>query len=325
MNPPRTSVVMPTYNRADYLGAAIQSVLDQTFDDFELIVVDDGSTDGTEDLLRQVRDHRLRILRQEHGGISTAMNAGVRASTGSYIARLDSDDLWWPEMLATMVSALDAQPEVGFVYAKAEGMDAKGRPTGDERGRAIKYAADGFRSLLEGDCTCNITVVVRRDCFDRVGLYDPSLQTSEDWDMWLRVARIYRLAFVDRVVARYRWHPGNITGKASPDFNEVTDQRARVLDKVFDQFDLPHEIETMRPLAYRNLYLDESLRWVAVGMYGAAMSALGRAIRVSGQPAGTLFRFGTLLVSSSLARYSWGQTYRRKLANLARRWRLLSA
>ena len=317
---------MPSYDRAHYLGAAMQSVFEQTFEDFELIVVDDGSTDGTQDLLRQVRDDRLRILGQDHQGISTAVNTGIQAAQGTYIARLDSDDVWLPEMLAILVPVLDEQPEIGFVYAKAQGMDVTGQPLGDERGSPIPYARNGFRSLLCGDCTCNITVIARRTCFERVGLFDQSLRTSGDWDMWLRVARYYPFAYVDQVVARYRWHPGNITGTDSPDFAATTTDRAKVLDKIFDVPDLPHTIEATRPLAYRNLYLNECLRWLAGGRYKAGLGALGRAVRVSGRPASTLFRFGWLILRWRVFnRYPWGQACLKKMAPFARRWRERSA
>src|SRR5882724_2062331 len=123
MKQPKVSVIIPTYNRAHYLGTAVNSVLSQTFSDFELIVVDDGSTDDTMRLVERFHDSRLRYIYQQHRGISAAMNAGIRAARGGYIARLDSDDIWLPDMLEVEVGVLDARPEIGLVYAKAQGMD----------------------------------------------------------------------------------------------------------------------------------------------------------------------------------------------------------
>src|SRR5215470_8377417 len=110
MSPPRVTVIIPTFNRVAYLGEAIRSVLTQTSTDFELIVVDDGSTDGTSAMLNSTHDPRLRCQRQSHRGISAAMNAGIRAAQGVYLARLDSDDVWRPEMLQTATALLDARP-----------------------------------------------------------------------------------------------------------------------------------------------------------------------------------------------------------------------
>jgi glycosyltransferase involved in cell wall biosynthesis len=126
--PPQVTVIIPTFNRARYLTEAIQSVLGQTFPDYELIVVDDGSTDGTAAVLEGFGDSRLRVLRQENHGISAAMNAGLRAAQGEYIARLDSDDVWFPNLLAYETRVLDSRPDIGVVYARAQAMSANGTP-----------------------------------------------------------------------------------------------------------------------------------------------------------------------------------------------------
>ena len=197
----KVSVVMPVYNREAFVAEAIASVLAQTFTAFELIIVDDGSTDATPAIIARVDDPRVRVLRQSHAGISTAMNTGVHAARGEYLARLDSDDLWRPEMLATQVALLDQRPEIGAGYARVQRMEADGRLTPIIWGIAPPDPDDHLCSMLQGDFTCNVTVVVRRACLERVGGYDPSLQPSEDWDLWLRVAQHYRFAFTDRVLA----------------------------------------------------------------------------------------------------------------------------
>ena len=119
MQHPKVSVIIPTYNRAEYLGEAIQSVFDQTFEDFEILIVDDGSTDDTQQLVLSFHDPRLRSFYQNNCGISAARNAAIRSADGEYIAFLDSDDVWLPELLESQVAVLDRRPEIGLVYARA--------------------------------------------------------------------------------------------------------------------------------------------------------------------------------------------------------------
>ena len=137
---PKVTVVIPTFNRAHYLAEAIQSVLNQTVADYELIVVDDGSTDETSAVLAGFKDPRLCVFRQEHRGISAAMNAGLRAARGEYIARLDSDDVWFADLLEQETAVLDSHPDVGVVYARAQAMSANGTPREHYVGQGFRYA-----------------------------------------------------------------------------------------------------------------------------------------------------------------------------------------
>ena len=322
MSSPKVSVIIPTYNRAAFLGAAVRSVLDQTFGDFEVIVVDDGSTDGTDEVVRDIADPRVRYLRQEHKGISSAMNGGIRAASGAYIARLDSDDVWLPEMLQVEVAVLEARPEVGLVSAKGQAMNVSGEILSTTAGLPERYPGDSFRSMLYDDCTCNITVIARRSCFDRVGLYDESLEGNEDWDMWLRMARHYRLAQVDRVLAHFRWHEGNVTGVRSPLFAEILEGRAKVLDKVFRCEDLPPEIVAMKPIAYRNVFTVIGLRWLNVRQPRRALRAFWRALRSGGNPVVALMRILWFVGNMEMfSRFSRGRQFVRATAALRRRWR----
>jgi len=290
MRTPRVTVIVPTYNRAGYLAEAIGSVLAQTFDDFEVVVVDDGSTDGTAALVGAFDDARVRYLYQDHRGISAAMNAGVRSARGDYVARLDSDDRWLPHMLAALVPVLDARPAVGVVYGRGQAMDREGRLISHVQGMPERFPGDALRSLAYDDCTCNIALLVRRACFDRVGLYDETLPANEDWDMWLRVARHYGLAFVDQVLACIRWHDGNLTGPASPHFALVLETRTAPLDKLFSDPDLPAAVRALRPAAYANVYLFRGLRWLGSRHIRRASREFGAALRVSDERLMTLVR-----------------------------------
>jgi glycosyltransferase involved in cell wall biosynthesis len=209
------------------------------------------------------------------------MNAGIRAARGELVARLDSDDVWFPEMLACQSSLLDARPEVGAVYAKATGMDAEGNPLPTTWGFPPRYPDSTLRSMLYEDMTCNITVVARRSCLERVGGFDESLRTSEDWDLWLRVSRHFEFAFLDLVVARFRLHSDSITACNAPGGDEERERRILVLDKFFALPGLPADALAMKRIAYRNVYTRNGLLWLTERKYRRAATAFVQAVRVS--------------------------------------------
>ena len=181
MPEPRVSVVVPTFNRRDLLSEALESIWSQTFDDYEVIVVDDGSTDGTCDYLEGLDRPRLRALYREHQGVAAAVNAGIRAARGELVARLDSDDLWLPDMLEKEVAALDARPGAAFVYARMRFMDGESGRLGRRTGMAPRFPSQLYKSLVYEDCTTSCTFVARRHLLLEVGLFDETLPSSEDW------------------------------------------------------------------------------------------------------------------------------------------------
>ncbi len=198
---PEVSVILPTYNRAGILEESIASVLGQTYGDLELIVVDDGSTDGTAELIGGIRDPRLRYIRlDENGGGAAARNIGLENASGRYIAFQDSDDKWHREKLERQVQAInDCSPETGVVYSSYV------RIAGSRRTR-IPYEwvrkKDGelLRELLKINFIGLPAALVRKECFDRVGYFDEELPRLVDWDMWIRIAKHYRFAFIDEVL-----------------------------------------------------------------------------------------------------------------------------
>ena len=322
--PPKVTVIIPTYNRARYLGEAIRSALAQTYGDFELIVVDDGSTDATAELVGAYRDRRLRYLSQPHRGISAAVNLAIRSARGGYIARLDSDDLWFPDMLATLVPVLDAEPEIGVVYGRGQGIDDEGRRLPHTQGLPERFPDDSLRSLLYDNSICNVALVARRACFNRAGLYDETLLANEDWDMWLRVARHYRFAFVDRALAGCRRHSDNLTGPASPQFAAVLDARAAVLDKLFGAPDLPPAARAMKSTAYANMHLSRGLCWLEKGDWKRAGREFGLAFRASDRGLTMTIRIVWFAVAlPTLTRCSLGRRLAQALADFRRRRRAL--
>ncbi len=320
---PAVTVLVPTCNRAPLLGAALHSILDQTFTDFEIIVVDDGSTDGTAEIVAALRDARVRYLHQPHAGIGATLNAGLRAGRGRYVARLDSDDLWSPELLSTLAPVLERRPDVGVVYGQGQAIDEHGRRLAQVQGTAGHFPGDSLRSLVWDDCTCNVALLARRACFERVGLYDEALTGNEDWDMWLRVARDYEFAFVPRVLAYVRWHEGNFTGLGSPHFAAVLNSRTEPLDKLFRAPDLPPAVRALRSAAYANVHLFRGQRWLQAHDLARARREFGRALRVSDQRTVTALRIVWLtMIVPVLRRSALGRSAVNALAHLRRRLRV---
>lgn len=298
---------MPTYNRARYLGDAIRSVLSQTLADLELIVVDDGSADATPELVRAIADPRLRYVRIDHSGISAALNAGMRSARGNFVARLDSDDVWLPDALAVLVEVLEAQPEIGVAYAQGQAMDAQGNLIDHIQGMRPRFPDDTLRSMVFDDCTCNVALMARRECFERAGCYDETLTANEDWDMWLRVARHYRFCFVDRVLVRIRWHEDNFTKMTAPHFREVLRQRAVPLDKLFSDPELPAAVRSMQSVAYANVYQFCCLRSFEAREFRMAAREFLRVIRISRRPLLSAMRIVWYATFPVIRRYALGR------------------
>lgn len=212
---PRTSVIIPSFNYAKYLPAAIASVLAQTDRDFELLIIDDGSTDGSVTVARGFSDPRVRLLLQPHRGFGAARNAGMRAACGRYIAFLDADDIWVPDKLAVQCEVLDRRPEIGLVYTRFGVIDADGRVQSQGRGYlAAKPSGAILRRLLGGNVIGTpSTICVRRHLIQSHHvLFDETSTHSEDWHFYLRLAVRTRVQFVPRTLVYHRQHMRNRYG-----------------------------------------------------------------------------------------------------------------
>jgi glycosyltransferase involved in cell wall biosynthesis len=206
---PRVSVVIPAYNRAAFIEAAVETVLAQTFTDYEVIIVDDGSQDDTATVCAHLcsRDGRVRYFYQENRGLSAARNFGIREARGEFLAFLDSDDLWEQTKLAKQVAIMETDANVGVVYCDWADFDQSGRRTPGvhppELGFPTIYENLLYNNVIHGSASA---VLIRTECFERVGLFDESLQCLEDWDMWLRIATKYRFAKVPEVLVYLLQH-----------------------------------------------------------------------------------------------------------------------
>ncbi len=205
---PKISVIIPTYNRRHLLPFAIQSILDQTYTDFEIIVVDDASTDGTKEVLSRFKDKRIRYIRHgENRGISAARNTGIHASKGDFVAFLDDDDTHLPGKLMSQLNIIESSDlNVGLVYVGIQYVDEYGNPIGISLpSKSIWYG------LSHSDFIGGQTPLVRKKCFDEIGVFDEDLPYFEDRDMWLRLSDKYKFTFVKAPLARIRQHSGRIT------------------------------------------------------------------------------------------------------------------
>jgi glycosyltransferase involved in cell wall biosynthesis len=280
LRPPLVSVLMPTYNRARFVTEAVRSVLDQSYEALELVVVDDGSTDETRDVLAAVHDARLRVVATPHRGIGAALNAGLAIASGDFVARLDSDDVWSRTMLADQLSALTARPDVDVVYARSEVIDERGDRKNEYWGQPLRFPDDPLLSLLYVDPVCTITAVYRRRALDRVGPWAEHLEVGEDADLNLRVAMAGRFLFRDAVVALNRRHPGN----QSRDPSRFHAGRRAVLDGFYARPDVPPQARAARALAYSNLDAEYGLHLRGEGRWREASFAFAQAIREAPNP-----------------------------------------
>jgi len=209
MSAPAVSVVMAVYNGEPWLGEALASILGQSLIDLEFIVVDDGSTDGTPKRLATIGDTRLSVLRQSRGGQTAALNRGLRAARAPLIARIDADDVALPERLARQAAFLAAHPDVGLLGTAAREIEPSGAVVrtlaapGDDR--ALR------RELMRANPFIHSSVMFRRAVVDAVGAYDESFAVAQDYDLWLRMSRVTRLANLGEPLVLRRLAPGRLS------------------------------------------------------------------------------------------------------------------
>lgn len=206
------SVIVPAYNRAKLIRRSIQSILNQGYRDFELIVVDDASTDGTEEIVKGFQDPRIRYIRHDKNrGASAARNTGVKAAKGGFIAFQDSDDEWFPEKLEKQMKAFEAaSPDVGIVYTgfwRLEGNKKIYTPS-----PFLKHKEGAIhKDLLKGSFVSTQTIVVRKECFKKAGLFDETLPRLQDWELVLRLSKHYKFKHIDEALLNAYFTPYSIS------------------------------------------------------------------------------------------------------------------
>lgn len=210
---PLISIVIPAYNAETFIAEAINSVLVQDYEPCEIIVVDDGSTDNTPGILEKYHD-RIRVIYQPNAGLGSARNTGIAAAQGELIAFLDADDRWLPGKLTKQWESLNQNPNAGLVHTDLlEWRPHESTQTHREIGRG-EFQGPCLNRLIRNNRVLPSTVLVKKECLDRVGIFDPQPSGVEDWDLWLRIAREYEFAFVSEPLVLYRMHDTNMSANS---------------------------------------------------------------------------------------------------------------
>lgn len=260
---PKVSVVIPAYNAMIYLSETLDSVLKQTFTDFEVLIINDGSTDSIVTWASGITDLRIRLISQENQGLPGSRNTGIAHAQGEYIAFLDADDLWELTKLEKQVRCFKENPTVGVVYTWTLLIDEYSKPTG----RIFASQAEGnvWRELLETDVISNgSSAMVRRDCFEAVGVFDRTLTSAEDLDMWLRIAVHYQFAVVKEPLTLYRQYSSSMSKNRQRMFQNLR----TVIEKTFQT--APLEMLHLRNRAYSSITLNQAWWSVDEGDYKTA-------------------------------------------------------
>jgi glycosyltransferase involved in cell wall biosynthesis len=242
---PKVSVLVPAYNAMEYLPETISSVLNQTYQDFEIIIVNDGSSDHIEVWAKQLSDARIHFFSQNNQGLASARNTGLAKAQGEYIAFIDADDLWLPTKLEKQVQILDNNPDIGLVYTWIALIDENGNHQGKLRKNHLQgnvWIELTTHNIVE----CGSVALVKRECFDRVGLFDEDLpfSCSEDWDMWLRVAAYYSFGLVKEPLVYYRCHSNNLSNR----WQAMEESFQIVLEKAFKS--APESLQSYKSRSY---------------------------------------------------------------------------
>jgi len=306
---PRVSIITPAYNAAEHLRETADSVLCQTFTDWEWIIVDDGSTDETRDVVENISDPRVRLIEASHSGLpAIARNLGVEESSGEYVAFLDADDLWLPEKLEVQLERFQSNPEVGLVFSKVRHMyDEIGRIGRSVHDSTLDAPNPGFvfRYLCFRNFVCTSSVTLRKDLLLDYGVMneDPRHRGTEDYELWLRLAPHTQFAWVEKPVVIYRVAPTSLSHGAV--FN--AQGRILALESALQRnpgLGVHPELEGDGMEAWKLFWLGHSQ--LRDGVEDCGMSALWRSIRI--RPSNGL---AWAWLAISFLRPSWQRRLRR--------------
>jgi glycosyltransferase involved in cell wall biosynthesis len=260
------SVIIPVYNRGDFVSYAIESILNQSYRYVEIVAVNDGSTDNSLAVLSRYASQypvKVFVVDQPNAGQVRARNVGIRRARGEYIAFLDSDDTWALEKLDLQVPLF--REKVGLVYSGINEIDTEGekiRTVPCERG----MRGNIYKHLLVKNRMTGGSVVVRRTALDKVGLFDESFQAAENWDLWIRIAKEYEVDFVDRPLVNYRVHQGNM----SIDCGRMAEASWKILQKHLPLREKSGPLRETYILAYANYYYENAVDKFSRGDYANA-------------------------------------------------------
>ncbi|HMR98091.1 MAG TPA: glycosyltransferase [Anaerolineales bacterium] len=224
---PLVSIIIPNYNHAQYIEDAIHSVLRQTYRNVEIIVVDDGSRDNSREVIGAFGD-TVRAIFQQNQGLSAARNTGITASRGEFIGVLDADDMYEPDFVETLVTALQSQSDADGIYCGYRFVDHVNQPLPQIEAREIA-PEKLYWALVDGNFLVPESMFVRKRCYDAVGLFDTSLRALEDLDMWLRITSRFKVIHTTKILTRHRILPGSMSTDPTRQF----ENRLQVVKKNF--------------------------------------------------------------------------------------------
>jgi len=251
------SVIIPAYNSDRYISSAIKSVLEQTYQDLEIIIIDDGSTDDTRKVIESFNDQRISYIYQENSGVATARNNGLKKSGGEYVAFLDADDCWLPEKLHMQYDKICSRNDIFMVYSAFEMLYEDHDRTKvykynhNENSFTKKLLIDPFKSIPFPS-----TVLIKKSSIDKVGYFNPEFLTGEDWDLWLRLTKTGKSAYIDRILVKKLTHSESITN--SLDLEETGKYHFKLLNNFFNNN--PH-YNNLKNQAFSMIYYDVACRY----------------------------------------------------------------
>lgn len=218
---PVVTVLMPVYNGSEYLNESIRSILQQSFTDFEFIIIDDGSTDDSVSIVSSFKDYRIRLICNDRNlGVSEALNKGLALSSGMYVARMDSDDISYPERLAKQVAFMEENREIGICGTWVEVI-------GGSEAKVYRYPTDSWRikcNHLFGPALAHPSVIMRREWLERLGnVYNSNFNYAQDYELWVRASEFTRIANIGEILLKYRLHPNQIGQERKDEQNTAAD------------------------------------------------------------------------------------------------------
>lgn len=305
---PTVSIIMPVLNGERYIAEAIESICRQTYSSYELLVIDDGSTDRTHEIVLGFAARLdLKCIRHEtNQGITPSINDGIRRASGSFITFLDHDDLWLPEFLETQLTYLREHPDVGMVHSDIRTIDGDGNileHSAAECRRRAQPSGFVFRDLFLHSMICGNSVMIRKECFDRLGLWDESLRWA-DYHMWLRIARHYKVDYVKKVLTAYRQHASQNTRSNASDPALESPSAVQTIERLLQ--DYPEIREELGEQTIRrrmaSFHFDLAYNWFSKGESGRSRVCIRRALRLWPTNPRYLALYASTLLGSSQAR-----------------------
>lgn len=244
---PKVSVVIPAYNAQSTITETINSVLEQSFSDFELIIINDGSTDNTLQLINQIKDSRLQVYSYPNGGLPMARNRGINHASSQYISFIDADDLWTVDKLEMQIRALEKVPEAGVAYSWTMCMDNAGKTF--HPGVEATFEGNVYPQLLTSNFIASgSNVLIRTEAIKSVGEFDITLKSCEDWDYWLRLAPLWEFVVVPKPQIIYRLSTGAMSSKV----DVMEKYLILVLERAFES--APRELQYLKGKGLSNIY-----------------------------------------------------------------------